>query len=393
MKILLVTLNQVQQGTYWRAYHLGQNLARRGHQVTLVATRRNNRLKLSVTDADGIELVETPDLWHGKLRGYELWNTLRRMIWLRGRNYDIVHGFEARPTVIYPARMVARYNQAPLILDWADWFGRGGSVEERSNPLLKYLLRPIETYFEDHFRTLANGNTVINSTLFQRAQGLGVNLSQLLLLPNGADTQRIQPISKDAARIKIGLPLDARIIGYIGTIFLRDAWLMAEAFDHLQTISQKTRLIIMGNCPIDLGQMVKQPELVQQTGFLKDDKLVEVMACCDLFWLPLTDSPANNGRFPLKLTDYLAAGRPVVATSVGDVVKIMEGGTVGVLTPPSAQGLVEGTISLLTDEVKLQSMGTAARELVEKHYRWDHLTDELIDFYTRIIKRSGKTGG
>ena len=129
MKILLVTLNQVQQGTYWRAYHLGQNLARRGHQVTLVATGRNNRFNISVTYADGMELVETPDLWHGKLRGYELWNTLRRIIWLRGRNYDIVHGFEARPTVIYPARMVARNNKTPLILDWADCFGLGGSVE------------------------------------------------------------------------------------------------------------------------------------------------------------------------------------------------------------------------------------------------------------------------
>jgi len=393
MKVLLVTLNQVHQGTYWRAYHLGQNLARRGHQVTLVATGRNNRFNISVTYTEGMELVETPDLWQGKLRGYELWNTIRRMIWLRGRNYDIVHGFEARPTVIYPARMVARNNKAPLILDWADWFGRGGSVEERSNPLLKNLLRPIETYYEENFRPGADGNTVINSTLFQRAQSLGVNLSQLLLLPNGADTQRIQPSSKNAARIRLGLPLDARIIGYIGTIFLRDAQLMSEAFDHLQTISQETRLIIMGNCPIDLGQMVKQPELVQQTGFLKDDKLVELMACCDLFWLPLTDSPANNGRFPLKLTDYLAAGRPVVATSVGDVAKIMEGGTVGVLTPPSAQGLVEGTVSLLNDEGKLQSMGLAARELAEKHYRWDHLTDGLIDFYTRIIKHSGNTGG
>ena len=130
MRILFITLNIVQQGTYWRTYHLGKQLVKRGHQVTLLATGKTNRVKFNVTQAEGMELVESPDLWQGIFRsGYDPWNTLRRLLWLRGRKYDLVHGFEARPTVIYPARVAASSNQAPLVLDWADWFGRGGSVE------------------------------------------------------------------------------------------------------------------------------------------------------------------------------------------------------------------------------------------------------------------------
>ena len=385
MKILYLTLNQFQQGSYWRGYHLAYHMAAKGHEVTLIATSKRNRFTWLSSRAGNLELIQSPDLWTGMLRsGYDPWNTLQRIRWLNKRRYDIVHAIEARPTVVYPARIAARNSQAPLLFDWADWFGRGGSVEERTNPLLRAFLRPIETYFEEHFRPQAAGNTVINSTLYQRAIDLGVEPERLLLLPNGADTERITPIPKTEARAARGLPQDSQIIGYVGTIFQRDAEFMAAAFDQLQTLAPGTRLLVMGRCPIDIRALVNDPELVEMTGIVEDMQLIELMACCDLFWLPLTDSAANRGRTPLKFPDYLAAGRPVVATAVGEVSQNIMQGVVGLLTPPDLRRFAQATADCLHSPDRLHEMGVAARTMAEKNYDWAKLTNELYNFYNQI---------
>ena len=393
MRILILTLNLIQQGSYWRGYHLGRQLAARGHAVTLVATSRRNRLHFSTTLEANLELVQSPDLWTGMLRsGYDPWNTIRRMVWLQGRKYDVVHAIEARPTVVYPARLVARKSQAPLIFDWADWFGKGGSIEERSNAVLRNLLRPVETYFEEHFRPKADGNTVINPTLYQRAIKLGIDPGRLFLLPNGSDTQRIYPISKTAARIQSGLPPDQKIIGYIGTIFPRDAALMAEAFDLLQIAVPGTRLLVIGRCPVNIREFVNHPELVEMTGILDDNEFVRRLACCDLFWLPLTDSPANRGRTPLKYTDYLAAGRPVIATAVGELKQIFKDGEAGLLTPCAPRSFSDATARLLQNPEQMIAMGISARQLAESTFDWGALSDRLLNFYQkiRIEKANGR---
>lgn len=386
MKILFLTLNQIQQGSYWRGYHLAYHLAAKGHEVTLIATSKQNRFAFLSSQEGNLELIQSPDLWTGMLRsGYDPWNTLQRIRWVNNRRYDLVHAIEARPTVVYPARIAARNSQAPLLFDWADWFGTGGSVEERTNPTLKSLLRPVETYFEEHFRPNADGNTVINAALYQRAIRLGVNPSRMLILPNGADTQRIRPVPKSIARAKYGLPQEGKIIGYAGTIFRQDAELMAQAFDILQGTLPNTRLLVMGRCPIDLRGYVNNPELVKMTGAVEDDEFVYRMATCDLFWLPFTDSVANRGRTPLKFTDYLAAGRPIVATAGGVLKHLFKDGEVGFLTPPDPQNFSNATIALLQNPNQMDEMGIRAREVAEKIYDWGALSDQLLCFYQRIL--------
>ncbi len=393
MRILYITLNIIQQGSYWRAYHFSRQLAARGNQVTLVATSPQNKLHFSVSQESGFELVQSPDLLSGMLRsGYDPWNTLRRMAWLRNRKYDIVHAIEARPTVLYPARLAARLSGAPLIFDWADWFGHGGSVEERRNPILRNFLRPLETYFEEHYRPLAAGNTVINSILYQRAVALGIDPSKILLLPNGSDTQRIRPLPQAEARVQSKLPLEAKIIGYMGTIFKRDAEFLAEAFDQLQALVPQTRLLVIGRCPIDLRKLVNHPDLIQQIGIVTDRELVTLLACCDLFWLPLTDTAANRGRTPLKYSDYLAAGRPIVATAVGEISQIFKQGEVGLLTPPDPESFARTTAELLHDPDRMLAMGIAARTMAESDYTWDHLASGLFNFYTQTLKPSANVG-
>jgi glycosyltransferase involved in cell wall biosynthesis len=381
----MMVFNQANQGTYWRAYHLGRHLARKGHNVTLMATARRGHSGVLVSRQQGMTQVESPDLFSGALRsGWDPWNTLYRINWLRGQSFDLIHAFESRPTVIYPALYLKKQGKIPLILDWADWFGRGGSVEERPNPLVRAALRPVETYFEEHFRTQAQGTTVICSLLREKALRLGIPTDSVFLLPNGADTDRFTLLDISAARQALNIDPEARVIGYVGTIFKRDAALMAAAFNRVAEPFKNLRLIIAGYCPFDLRPLVQKPECVIQTGYLDDKDLNATLAACDLFWLPLSDSNANRGRFPLKFTDYLAAGRPIVATQVGDVAGIMAEERVGLTSPPEAEAFAQQTMHLLDNPGLRKELGLAARQLAETRFNWDTITEQLLVFYRSL---------
>ncbi|MBI3958329.1 MAG: glycosyltransferase family 4 protein [Chloroflexi bacterium] len=386
MNILFLVLNVVGKGTYWRALHLARELVKREHTVTLVVTAKENRFHLTERQIAGVTQVETPDLFSGSLRsGWDLWNALRRVAWLRGRNFDVAHSFETRPTVLLPALYEKRLRGCPVVFDWADWFGRGGSVEERSNPLLRGLLRPVESFFEEQFRDEAARTTVICSLLEQKAQALGVASETILHLPNGCNTEQFFPVERDAARQRTGLTLSGLVIGYCGTIFPRDAQLMATAFDQLRAWHPDARLLVIGYCPFDIGALVANPEAIIQTGYVAADRINDYFNACDICWLPFCDTNANRGRWPMKLNDYMAVGRPTVATAVGDVADLIRQEPIGLLASVDPLSIAQQTMRLVNAPDLRRDMGARARELAISRFSWASLAGQLETLYTEIV--------
>ena len=389
MRILLLVFNQIEHGTYWRAFHLARILAARQHQVTLLAVSPSAYLRFRTRTVHGLHLVETPEAvprW-GRF-GWDPWDTLLRCLWLRGRIFDIVHAFEARPVVIWPALRAQRQG-AKLVMDWADWFGRGGSVEERANPLLRTILRPIETYFEEHFRTSADGTTVINSFLRERALGLGVRADTILLLRNGSQPGSPPPPAS-LCRQRLGLPAASPLIGYSGQIFWRDAQLMAQAFNQLQAMLPGARLLLAGRFNRPIESLLTHPAAIIRTGPLTPEQLHLHLAACDICWLPLCDSGANRGRWPMKLNDYMTAGRPVVATAVGDLDEVISAHHLGITAPPRASDLAAHTVALWQQPEQRELMGQAARHAAETVFSWETLGSQLEAFYHHLLARDAR---
>ena len=228
MRILLLNHNVSFKGggTFYRALELGRFLIRRGHWVTLIASSPKPIIRVSERIIDGVQLIELPGFLPIRWRyGYDYFEALMRIQWISHSQFEIVHAFDSRPTVIYPA-LYAKGRGARLVMDWCDWFGRGGSVEERSNPLLRVILRSLESYYEENFRHQADASTVISPTLEKRALELGIPAETILQLPNGVDPEKLQPQDKLQARHKLNLPREVPIIGYLGSLFQADANLM-----------------------------------------------------------------------------------------------------------------------------------------------------------------------
>jgi glycosyltransferase involved in cell wall biosynthesis len=388
MRIFMIMSNTVGRGTYWRAAYLAQDLARRGHEVTVMATSADARFRFKTRLLFGgtAQLVEAPDLLCGFLRsGWDPWATLQRIRWLRQQEFDLVHAFESRPVVIYPALYLQRRLQIPLVMDWADWFGRGGSVEERPSWLVRTLLRPVESYYEEHFRTRADYTSVITSFLGRKAANLGVAPDTILLIPNASNPKDIRPIPQEEARQKLGLPDDTFLIGYIGAIFQRDAQLMANTFDLLLRSNPQCRLLVIGYCNLPVAELVADPTSVIQTGPISFEKIGLYLSACDILWLPLVKSGANLGRFPGKIYEYMAVGKPVIATDIEDVKALIHEGQFGLVAEDNPEALASQAQLLIDDSAMRRQMGDRARQMAETDYRWEMRGKRIEAFYKHIL--------
>ena len=146
LRILFLSSNMPWRGggTFYRAYGFARHLVKRGHEVTLMVTSLDSRKQFIDEIHEGVRVVQSPGWLTGKMRsGWDLYEVRRCRQWLNGRTFDLIHGFESRPVVIYPALYAQEQNQAALILDWCDWLGKGGFIEEQP-AYIRLPLRPIE---------------------------------------------------------------------------------------------------------------------------------------------------------------------------------------------------------------------------------------------------------
>jgi glycosyltransferase involved in cell wall biosynthesis len=113
---------------------------------------------------------------------------------------------------------------------------------------------------------------------------------------------------------------------------------------------------------------------------------VSYLAAADVLLLPLKDTVANRGRWPSKVNDYMAAGRPIVATAVGDCVGLFAEQAIGVATTDDAESFAAGIRSLLDDSSRRAEMGARARDVAERVFAWPILTERLESYYRTVIE-------
>ncbi len=387
LNILRPFHNLVGKGTYWRTYGLALELAARGHARTLLGAGEVGMGKLTIVKQQGVTLITVPSQWQRTQgSGYDLGDIWGRYRWLQvsQTNYDIVHAFESRPATLVPAKLVQR-SGALFISDWCDWFGAGGSVEERANPFGRSIMRPIETVFENRSRPGADGITVINKYLYQKALTLGISEERILLLSNGAYNIDFRPQDRSQVRERLGLSQKAPLIAYTGSLFQRDAEFMAASFDLIQELIPDVQLLLVGYTNIAVEDFVRNPQAVLRTGPVTFQELIDYVAACTIGWIPLSNIPANRGRFPMKLNDFMASGRAVVVTDVGNLGEVVRQHELGLVADPSPNSVAQAVSYLLAETAYRENFERQARLAAETTFSWSKIASQLEQFYQRML--------
>ena len=92
--------------------------------------------------------------------------------------------------------------------------------------------------------------------------------------------------------------------------------------------------------------------------------------------------PSHVENMPVSVLEAMAAGLPVVATTVGAIPEMVEDGVTGLLVPPrDAEALAGAIETLLSDPQRRRRMGEAGRARAQRHYSVDRVMPRLEAIY------------
>ena len=386
LKIAFLTFNQEGKGTYLRAYYLAKELVKSGHEVSLLTADVEGK-GVHEREEDGLTIVTFPRLFKGSfLHGWGLDEMISRRFWLRNKEFDLVHAFECRPTNLVPARYLQNKG-ALFFTDWADLLGSDGSVSQRPAGIKRSVLKIFESYYEKRRFHKSDGMSVICEPLYTEAkQVFNYPEEKLLLLPNGMQNPKLQPIAIEDARKKTGLAKDRLIVGYLGSGFKADMAFMVECFSALQAKEPDALLLHIGRSNFH----TPDNSAILTIGGINDNDLSVYLSACDIFWFPLNLSRANLLRLPLKLSDYLTIGRPIVTTAAGDLGFWVDKFEAGLVADQASPEIMSELVLKIchSEELKGKMGENAQKASLDFNYGWAKRADELQNFYFRRINQT-----
>ena len=128
----------------------------------------------------------------------------------------------------------------------------------------------------------------------------------------------------------------------------------------------------------------EQVKIIHQVEY---DKIPSYIESSDVGIIPLaTNKKCWQVSVPLKTLEYLAMGKPIIATNISFHQKIFEEGECGVLIDNnSPKALSDAITYLYQNRTKLDFMGKTGREIVKNHYTWDKAAFEVERFISTIL--------
>jgi len=371
-------------GTFYRAYHVGRYLVWRGHSVTLLTISTDKRWGFEREVSEGVEIIHTPDLLWGLGRtGWDIWDTLWRVGYLFNKSFDIIHAFDSRPAVILPALICRKINGGKLVLDWADWWGRGGTQAERKGRLT-HLVDPIETFFEEAFRTQADGTTTISEALYERALALGVRPESARILKQGCDLESVPVSDRGEARRRLALSEDQSIAICVGALMPADAALFFYSLRILFQKNSTCHVFMIGKHGVQIPGDLKQSGQFTETGFVPEATLQDYVSACEVVIIPMADTLASRTRWPSRANPVLTAGRAIVISRVGDLPHLLEQEGAAVVVGHDPLEVSNGCLRLFQDASLRMQIENSARRVASEVLAWPIIVGGLESFYFQV---------
>ena len=105
----------------------------------------------------------------------------------------------------------------------------------------------------------------------------------------------------------------------------------------------------------------------------------------------LVSARAYGGNLPLKIFDYLAAGRPIVATDIPTHRTVLSEER-AVLVEPTAAAIAAGILGVLGDSGRARRLAAAARAHAKNHFGWGRFVDSVDALYAEVEQHARAVG-
>jgi glycosyltransferase involved in cell wall biosynthesis len=209
---------------------------------------------------------------------------------------------------------------------------------------------------------------------------------KIVVIENGANTELFKPLDPAEAREKLNLSQDRDYVCFVGSL---SRWqgveYLIEAMPFMLDKCPNTQLLIVGDGQtkeqlIGLAEQLGLSDKVIFTGMVPYRTVPLYINASDVCATPFVKARGErSGVSPLKLCEYLACQKPVVASKLGGLA-MLEQSSAGVLVEPEDPGaLAKAIIGLLQDPGLRKRMGENGREYVVKNRSWESVAGRVAE--------------
>lgn len=295
---------------------------------------------------------------------------------------DIVHFQKCFAWIALPAIAAAYRAQKPIHYDWDDWEYMIYADSQTTGPVGWFINR-----LERSLPKFVDTISVASRELGAQCRKLGFHEDRIVEAPVGADLQKYHPsIDGTAVRKKYGIT--GPLVMYMGQLSgAQYAELFLLAAKRLSELRDDVRFMVVGggdrfNDLVKAAYELGIGSRMHFTNAVSRDLIPRYLAAADIAVACFRDNPQQRAKSPLKIAEYMAAGKAVVASAVGEVPRML--GSAGILVEPdNVAELVKGISSLLDDAAARQRLGAAARIRAESVYNWDVTVANLLTAYEK----------
>jgi glycosyltransferase involved in cell wall biosynthesis len=228
-----------------------------------------------------------------------------------------------------------------------------------------------------------------------------VDEAKIVVMPNGVDTQLFRPL-ENSRLIRTQLGLDGQpVVSFVGSFQLwHGIERLVESFAWVLRDIPQARLLLVGDGPARpvVEDTIKRLELASRvtiTGLVPQVKIPEILAAVDVAVIPYPALPKDLWFSPLKLYEYMAAGKAIVASASGQIAEVVRDGYNGLLVEPGdVQETAQAITRLLKNPAEMEWLGKNARRQAVDRHSWSGYIRNLENVYQEAIDENNlkKTG-
>lgn len=364
-------------GAALQAVTLAKQLRQMGHYIEFVTQRWTG---LSAEDEfEGFRVSRLECGRGDKHRELRLWWNLYRFLQRRHRDFDFLHthGAYYRNAIVGPlARTFKLKSLAKASLADNDLRDLGQTLTGRIHLAMLRRVDACIAISQDLEREFIKG---------------GVSAERVHYLPNCVDTERLLPADlheRQALRKRLGLPLDKKIVLYMGVFDDRKnvSWLIREWL-HAEGFGLNALLLAVGpqsredpdGCFKDAltKSALPYPDLLRIEGEVT--QVSDYYRAADLFIMP-----SKSEGLPNAVLEAMACGLPCVAANVSGTRELVADGRTGCLFDPDD---VAGLRAALQHGLgpAAEALGLAGRSRAEQCFSIRQLANRYVDLYRSLI--------
>ena len=224
--------------------------------------------------------------------------------------------------------------------------------------------------------------------------------NKLIVVPNGVDTERFQPLDKAECRRLLELERGSWVV-YVGNLVpWQGVEVLVQAMPLILSRVADAHLAIVGdgilwNKILHLASELDVLKRTHMMGPVPHEQVSRLICAADLCVAPFVSVRNSKiGLSPLKLYEYFACGRPVVASEIPGVAEAIRESGAGELVPSDDPGALSSAISsLLKDEAKMQSMGRNGRNFAVSFCSWAMAAQRVEATLIEAMEDSSQSSG